>query len=140
MIIFCDVSIIDIKNQGKNFKWKRPTCSTCKSKTWGHGFVFRFFNGLAKAIYIKRWICPCCKKVFTCRPNYYWQRYQESVSNIFEYLLYRVKHQKWPPEVSRQRGGHWLSKLIKNAKINLLIKETMLDTIIFYKNKNLSFN
>ena len=130
-----------LKKMGKNFDWIRPCyCRKCKSKIWGHGFIYRFFNAIKNAIPIKRWICSVCGIVYVCIPLGYWSRYQESISNIYEYLLYRVKHQKWPPEVRRQRAGHWLSKLLVNAKLYNLMKDSVLATIFFYKDKNLSIN
>jgi len=134
------VSLEEVQEQGKNFNWKRPECIKCNNKVWGHGYVTRFFNRIKNFIFVKRWICPICGTVYTCRPKEYWQYYHESISNIFEILIYRVKHRKWPPETTRQRSGHWMNKMYTHAKLHLLLKDSLIETIIFYQQKNLSFS
>jgi ribosomal protein S27AE len=140
MIIYCDVSLQKIHEEGKNFAWERPLCRNCKSKVWGHGFVIRYFNSIKNGLLIKRWRCPNCGKIYICRPRDYWSRYQETITNIFNTLIYRVTHMKWPPWITRQRGGHWLGKFIKNARTNLLLKESVYEAILFYQKKNLTIN
>lgn len=140
MIIYCDASIEAISQQGKEFNWRRPACKRCKSKVWGHGFVIRFFNSIKNGVLIRRWRCPCCGTIYICRPREYWSRFQESISNIMRALIFRVTHRKWPPWTSRQRGGHWMNKLIKNARANLLLKDNVFDTINFYQEKKLALN
>jgi len=140
MIIHCDASLEDISKEGRTFNWKRPACKRCKSKVWGHGFVIRFFNSIKNGLLIRRWRCPCCGTIYICRPREYWSRFQESIPNVFKALIYRVTHRKWPTWTSRQRGGHWLNKLLKHARINLLLKECVLATVHFYQNKNLAIN
>lgn len=140
MILFTDVSISEINKKGKKYNWRRPKCKKCNAKVWGHGFVTRYFNSVRSFLWIKRWRCSCCGTIYICRPREYWSRYQEKASNIFKALIYRVTHLKWPPWISRQRGGHWLMKLIKNARANLLLKKSILKTILFYQEKNLAIN
>ena len=140
MILYCDVSIEEVNSQGKDFDWARPTCIKCKSNVWGHGFVARYFNSIKNGLLIRRWRCPCCGTIYICRPKAYWSRFQETASDIFNILIFRVTHMKWPPWVPRQRGGHWIRKLIKNARINLLLKKSILETILFYQEKNLAIN
>ena len=141
MIVLTKYNVKDVAAQGKGFNWCRlKCCKKCKSKVWGHGFVYRFFNGIINAVPIKRWICSSCGTVYVCVPVNYWTRYQESISKIFKFLIYRVTHHKWPPETTRQRGGHWMNKLINNAKINKLFKDSMIETITFYQEKSLSIS
>lgn len=140
MIFYCTASAEDIQKEGKEFKWTRPVCPKCGSRVHGHGFVSRFFNAVAGCIFVRRWRCPSCGMVITCRPAEYWPRYHESISKIFESLIYRVTHRKWPPITGRQRGGHWIRKLLLNARVNQLLKDSVLETIIFYQNKNLAIN
>jgi hypothetical protein len=139
MLYYCPISISKLKKLKKNYPWIRPvSCYRCNNQLWGHGFVLRFFNQMSEALFIKRWRCPKCKITLTCRPNLYWRRYQETISNIYDTLIFKIIHYKWPPGVSRQRGGHWLKKFISKAKINLLMKSTLIETIYFFKNKNLA--
>ena len=134
-----DANIEDIHRDGKEYNWRRPVCK-CGKKVHGHGFVKRYFNRFKEYLYIKRWRCPKCGTVITAIPSGYWPRFQESIKNIFETIKYRIKNYKWPPWTTRQRAGHWLNKLLVNAKLYNLMKETMLTTIIFYQDKNLSIN
>ena len=141
MIINVDVSIKDLKHFKKSYNWERPKkCprTACQKKLWGHGFVLRHFNSSTEGVLLKRWRCSHCNLIIICRPIGYWRRYQETISNIFEALLFRIKQLKWPDWVTRQRGGHWLKTLISNAKIHLLKKATIVQTISFYKDKNLA--
>lgn len=139
MIIEMDICLDDLKKEEKNFHWEKPNkCLKCNSSLWGHGFSFRYFNSCPNGVFVKRWRCPKCRTIFTCRPSTHWRRYQESFSNIFKALLFRIKELKWPSWVTRQRGGHWLKKLILNANANLLMKESLVETIFLYQSKNLA--
>lgn len=140
MILSCDVSITDLKAQGKEFIWIRPCCSRCKSKVWGHGYVRRFFNQVKNFLFIKRWRCPNCFLIITCRLINYWRRYQESIETIFNTLKHRSIHLTWPPWCTRQRGGHWMNKLLIKAKINLTMKKSLIETIIHFYENNYSIN
>lgn len=141
MILFFNATIQELKVPGMKFTSPRPLCHMgCKSKVWGHGHVRRFFNGINGFILLKRWRCSSCKSVITCRPKLFWRRYQESIENIFDALKYRASNLTWPPWISRQRGGHWMNKLFQKAKINLMVKASLLATIIFFQEKNLSIN
>ena len=139
MILTVKISLEKLSKSQKNFDWDRPTeCPVCSYHLWGHGYVLRYFNIYPGGLYIKRWRCSSCCLILTCRPEGYWRRYQESISNIYEALLYKVNNLIWPPWVSRQKAGHWIRKLILNAKINLIIKESLTTTICFYRDKNLA--
>ncbi len=140
MIIFIKIDLKLLQQLGKKFQWERPFCNKCKCSFYGHGYVLRFFNLLCSGVYLKRWRCPICKTVATVRPDTHWKGFQESINQIFITLIFRVKHFKWPPWCSRQRGGHWLNQLITNARLNLLLKENTLETIFFYQDKNLSIS
>lgn len=134
---------IDLKllqELGKTFPWKRPVCAKCNCSFYGHGYVFRFFNLLQVGVYLKRWRCPICHAVATVRPDTHWKGFQESLGQVFKTLKYRIENLKWPPWCSRQRGGHWLNKLLANAKLNLLLKDNTLETILFYQNKKLTIS
>lgn len=135
-----EICLKELQNKQKDFEWKRPHCDKCGVDFYGHGFVLRFFNKFDESLYLKRWRCPKCHCVITVRPRTYWSRYRELFNTIFETLIFRIKNLKWPPWTTRQRAGHWLNKLIINAKSNLLLKDSLLDTIIFYQNKKLSIN
>jgi hypothetical protein len=134
------VKLSQIHSDGKNFKWIRPAlCPRCQQpKIWGHGYVSRFFNSIIGLLYIKRWRCHGCKLVITCRPEEFWRRYQESIDQIFEALKYRIENLRWPPWTTRQKGGHWMNRLIRKSQANLMLKECMLETIHFFQHKKLT--
>lgn len=140
MIYHCEISFEELQKLKKNYNWQklRPnSCPTCKGRIWGHGYVLRYFNSIQEGIYLKRWRCICCHLIIICRPKDFWKRFQTAASIIYKSLIYRIKYFKWPPCVKRQRGGHWLRKLIIYAKTHLLMKETLLETITFFRDKNL---
>jgi hypothetical protein len=140
MIIFTQIDLKLLHQLGKEFIWKRPHCNKCNRPFYGHGYVFRFFNLLQSGVYLKRWRCPICSTVAIVRPDTHWKGFQESTFQIFKTLKYRIKNSRWPPWCSRQRGGHWLNKLLANAKLNLLLKDNTLKTILFYQSKKLTIS
>ncbi|MBT3583024.1 hypothetical protein HN510_04355 [Candidatus Woesearchaeota archaeon] len=140
MIIFIKIDLNQLLLQEKEYEWERPYCNKCNCSFYGHGYVFRFFSYLSSGVYLKRWRCPICRSVATIRPDSHWKGFQESISQIFKTLTFRVKYFKWPPWCTRQRGGHWLNKLIANARLNLLLKGNILETISFYQSKSLAIS
>lgn len=140
MIIFEKIDLDQLLLLEKEFEWERPYCNKCKCSFYGHGYVFRFFNSLPSGIYLKRWRCPRCRTVATVRPDSHWKGFQESISQVFKTLIFRVTNFKWPPWCTRQRGGHWLNKLIANARLNLLLKGNTFETISFYQSKSLTIS
>ena len=139
MILAYTVSLPCLIKQQKDYPWKRPSeCPRCKgAKLWGHGYVLKYFNSSPVAVFVKRWRCPACSLTITCRPASYWRRFQESISNIFTALSFRIRMGRWPPFVPRQRGGHWLRKLIEKARVDKLIKPSPIKTVEFYRQKKL---
>ena len=139
MIYQCNVSFKKLQQEKKEYPWKRPLeCSGCQGKVWGHGYVLRYFNSHSEGLYLKRWRCPSCKLILTCRPDSHWRRFQESIKRIFDTLIFRVKHRTWPPWTTRQRGGHWLRIFTSNARTHLLEKKSVEETILFYQDKNMA--
>lgn len=141
MILFINDFLFNFEQQGKDYKWQRPEeCSKCHSKKlYGHGYVSRYFNQIKNFLFFKRWRCQSCGAVITCRPAAYWQRYQTPISDIFSALQIRFKTLKWPPWITRQRGGHWMRSLNKKLHIHYeLLKEGMLETLAFFVEKELT--
>lgn len=102
----------------KEYKWKKPSaCPKCNSKLWGHGFVGRLFYSFSKPLFLKRYRCSNkeCHLVLSLRPCGYWKWYQSSKVRIYEALRHRLRKLRWPPWCTRQRGGHWLRKLIAHV-------------------------
>ena len=111
------INLESLSAQGKNYKWKRPRCLTGCKKVWGHGYVLRFFTHLRDGVYLKRWRCPDCGIVILMLPTGYWKGYQSSIETIFSSLKTRIQKYRWPSNISRQRGGHWLIKFIAFLRI-----------------------
>ena len=118
VLVPTDVSLGDLASQGKNFNWNRPQCDCGCQKVWGHGFVRRFFAGLAEAVFLKRYRCPWCGKVFTLLPLGYGRRLQTAISVVYDSIESRIAGLKWPEGLPRQRGGHWLRRFIRVCRMN----------------------
>lgn len=100
---------------GKEFEWERPlVCPRCHScRLWGHGFVYRWFDGFASPLPLARFQCQDCGCIIQMRPDGYWPRCQATIDFIWKTLSRRIETLHWPPAVTRQRAGHWLSWLIR---------------------------
>ena len=115
MIIFQIIDLLELKLKGKDYPWQRPRCHT---KTWGHGFIRRYFDEIADFVMVKRFRCPICRKIFTILPKGYFPRYQTSIEKIYVTLHNRIRTGRWPPGSSRQRVGHWLRKFSIKARMD----------------------
>lgn len=107
MILFSEISIEQLKIQGKSFNWKKPdACPRCTRKIWGHGFV------LLNKMFLKRYRCDSCCAVITLKPHGFWKKYRSSSRDIYQAIRVRLTTLKWPVGVSRQVGQHWLVKFV----------------------------
>lgn len=113
MIVAITATALDLTNLGSSFKWPGHTCEKCSRKMWGHGFVDRYFEGLSYSIRIKRLICPHCGMVVVFRPREFWPRFRSSIGAIYSALIMRLQSGFWPVGFKRQRGWHWLSRLMR---------------------------
>lgn len=140
-VLYYEVSLTEVASLQKAFPWRRPSkCSNCgESPLWGHGFVYRYFNELSEVVCLKRWRCPFCSLIIICRPSAYWRYFRESIKVVFDALLARAKGARWPPDVPRQRGGHWLRRLLKHSRLHKLSKASLAETVTFYASKKLVF-
>ena len=102
-------SVAQIMSQGKLFPWPRPgSCPRCGGKRlWGHGFVPRYFDGLPEAVWVKRWRCPDCGAVHTCRPASHWRRFLAPIVVILASLSAKLAGLRWQRTESRQRQQYW---------------------------------
>ena len=64
-LLMCRIDLEKIQGLGKQFPWKNPkNCPCCSaSRLWGHGYVLRYFVGVALGLWMKRWRCPDCGAV-----------------------------------------------------------------------------
>lgn len=102
-------SLAELMSQGKLSPWPRPEwCPRCGSaRLWGHGFVLRYFDGCVDAVPMKRWRCPDCRAVHTCRPVDYWRRFLACMNTIIESLTAKLAGHQWRCDISRQRQQYW---------------------------------
>lgn len=116
MILSAKITIEELSKEGKNHKWEKQRCERCQRNMWGHGFVPRYFAEITRAVYLKRYRCPCCSSVVTTRPETHWKRIQSSILTIYSALKTRLLGD-WPPGFPRQRGLHWLRRFVTFAKM-----------------------
>ncbi len=121
MILFIDVILKEIFDQGRNFSWEKPKqCPRCCSwKLWGHGFVQALFDGFSTALWLKRYRCPDCKCIIRMRPKSHFSRFQSSKETIRSALEHRVSHGKWPSNMTPPRMRHWMRNLKLQVKAHL---------------------
>lgn len=119
MIVAVRATIHEISNLGEFFKWPSCHCEKCSRKMWGHGFVGRYFDGIAGLVRIKRLICPVCGVVVTFRPQQFYSRFRSPILEIYHALETRLKTGFWPADdFRRQRGWYWLKKLMSTVLMN----------------------
>ena len=119
MILPNKITLSEISKNGKTHKWGNYYCESCHRDMWGHGYVARYFLTLASEVYLKRYRCPGCSIVVTMRPEGYWPRMRSSILAIFEALQSKLSRSCWPVGFPRQRGGHWLNKFVRLAKMEI---------------------
>jgi hypothetical protein len=88
-------------------------------RVWGHGFVESWFDGHCAALSLRRYRCPDCHLVIRMRPAAYWARFQASIAAIRTALLQRLRHGRWPPQLSTGRARHWLRGLRRQVTAHL---------------------
>ena len=117
MIWSQDVCLNEVDEQGRAFKWNRPRCDCGGFRVWGHGRVCRYFEGFSEPLFVQRFRCFDCRRVFTCRPLDVWSRFLSAAMLIIDALISRLTLFRWPTSVPRQRGGHWLRRLSENLLV-----------------------
>lgn len=117
LLLQVDVDVKEIAEKGRAFAWPRPSqCPRCQGRIWGHGFVGAFFDGIAQALFLRRYRCADCRLTLRLRPKSHWPRFQASISAIFQSLSHRLQFHRWPSFFSRQRQGHWLGSLLRKIR------------------------
>jgi transposase-like protein len=119
LILPVHVLLEDLSAEEKEYKWIKPeACPSCESKRfWGHGYRLTQFVGFVLGLWLKRYRCDSCKKIFTVRPLGYFERYQSATKDIAETLRAKLSSFKWPSSQTRQRAGQWLRRFICFVRI-----------------------
>jgi hypothetical protein len=113
-------SLAELFSLGKLYPWPRPeSCPRCSNRRlWGHGYVRRYFDGVPKPLWIKRWRCPDCGGVHTCRPDSHWRRFLAPISVILVSLVSKIMGLRWPQDESRQRQQYWYRGFIIQSRFD----------------------
>lgn len=115
MILYFAIKVKDLSEQGKGYQWQRPErCPVCKGlRLWGHGYVERYFEGFTEALWLKRYRCPDCASVHTCRPAGFWKGFRYPISIILFCLLNKLdkRYGRWLPCIARQNQQYWFKGL-----------------------------
>jgi len=103
---------------GKQFRWKKPrTCPECGSRRlWGHGFALRNFVGFALGLWMKRYRCPDCHAVHTCRPKQFLPGMQYPVQTQRSCLEAKLADQPFIKSVPRQIQQHWWKAFLTRCR------------------------
>ena len=116
LILYVEASVKKIFHLGQKFPWPRPKqCIRCGGRIWGHGFVLAYFDGFDEGLWLRRWRCPDCRAIYRVRPHGYFRRFQSSIYTIRSSISRRLKMGRWPPDLPRGRGGHWLRSLRRHV-------------------------
>lgn len=59
------------------------------------------------SVWLKRWRCPDCGAVHTCRPRTHWRRFWASIAVIVGSLLGKLEKNSWQRDIGRQRQQYW---------------------------------
>lgn len=125
MILPVTANLKEIKEQGRNYPWTKPSvCLRCRgSCLWGHGYVGSFFDGYTEAIMLRRYRCPMCGCVIKLKPKGYFRRFQATTEIIRFHIAHRLRTGRWPPRrCSCPRCRHWLRALKRQALAHLGMK------------------
>lgn len=109
IILFFPVDFNILEEQEKHYPWPRLFhCPSCEGpRLWGHGYVRRYFDGHAQAMWLKRYRCPECGAVHTARPDTHYRRFWAPIRTILTSLYAKAKGRRRPSEPSRQRQRYW---------------------------------
>ena len=124
MILPVEANLKEIDEKGRDYQWIRPQlCLHCKgSHLWGHGFVESWFDGYARALFLRRYRCPVCGCVIKLKPRGYFKRFQATIERIYFQIGSRLKTGKWPVGCGNERCRHWLRSLKRQTMAHLGIE------------------
>ena len=109
LILYLSVDFNELQILGKAYRWPRPRrCVSCNgNRIWGHGYVGRYFDGIADALWMKRWRCPDCGTVYTMRPITHWRGFWADRGIILSSLSAKETEGRWLPNLGRDRQQYW---------------------------------
>lgn len=109
LILYLSVDFTELQTHEKGYRWPRPKqCLRCKgNRIWGHGYVRRFFDGVADTLWMKRWRCPECGTVYTVRPFSHWRGFWADRETILSSLTVKESENRWLEHLCRERQQYW---------------------------------
>lgn len=109
LLLYCPVDVKSLYDHGRRYPWPKPRqCPKCEGiRLWGHGYAERYFEGFREPLWVKRYRCPECRAVHTCRPDGYFERYRYPVVVVVMSLLNKIIHGRWLRCISRQNQLPW---------------------------------
>ena len=109
LILHFAVDVKELFTLGKRYSWPRPErCpACCGNRLWGHGYVIRYFEGFWDALWVKRFRCPDCFTVHTCRPCGFLKGIRFSVEVVSDCLRSWIEEGRWLSSVVRQNQQYW---------------------------------
>jgi hypothetical protein len=109
LILHFAVDVKRLAECGKEYPWPRPhRCPCCQGRRlWGHGYVFRYFDGISEGLWMKRFRCPDCRAVHTSRLKGFYRGFSYSIFSILLSLLEKIIHNRWLRCLSRQAQQYW---------------------------------
>ena len=109
LIVYLSVDITAVSSLGKAYRWPRlRRCPSCRGhRLWGHGYVERYFDGSADALWMKRWRCPECHAVHTMRPDTHWRGFWADRHSILRSLVNKETNRRWLADLGRERQQYW---------------------------------
>jgi hypothetical protein len=85
-------------------------------RLWGHGFVLRQFVGFAQGLWMKRYRCPDCHAVHTCRPEQFLPGMQYPIQTQKSSLEAKLAGKPFLRAVSRQIQQHWWKAFLARCR------------------------
>lgn len=109
MLLYCRVDVKGLFEMGKRYPWPKPQrCPQCEGRRlWGHGYSARYFESFMEPLWVKRYRCPDCHAVHTCRPEQYFERYRHPVVDVVMSLLNKIICGRWLRCINRQSQLWW---------------------------------
>jgi hypothetical protein len=91
-------------------------CPACHAhRLWGHGYVLRYLDDSPYPVYLKRYRCPLCHKVFSVRPMTHYRRFSTNIQSILNCLTLIATTGIKSKQFSRQRQQYWFKGFIFQA-------------------------
>lgn len=132
LILYFPADVKTLFKEGKNYQWQRPKeCPKCKGKRlWSHGFTSRYFEGFIKALWVKKYRCPDCKSVHTCRPEGFFKKFIYSINTISSCLKSKIEDYLWSKKIAYQNQQYWYKGLRFQSSRKFNVK---VSTVAFFK-------